>query len=300
MAVQKGSLEVFERHRPRLLGLCYRMLGSMDDAEDLVQEAYLRWHRADVRELRSPEAWLVSVTTRLAIDRLRRAAAERKSYPGNWLPEPVAADFGASPERAAEQGSDLSVAFMVLLERLGPEERAAFLLREVFDAEYGEIAEALEKSEPAVRQIVHRARTRVREGRTRFTAPPQVKERMLDRFLAAIRADDKDAVLALLAEGAVVMGDGGGKVAASPRPIHGAEQVAQLFITLQRKMPGLTHRVVRLNGEPAVVSEQGGRILGAMSIETDGERIVACYNVLNPDKLRRVREGGTAPSLRSG
>ena len=289
MEARPETLEVFERHRPRLFGLCYRMLGSVEDAEDLVQEAYLRWHQADVDGMRSPEAWLVAVTTRLAIDRLRRAAAERERYPGNWLPEPIATGPESSPERNAEQGSDLSLAFLLLLERLGPEERAAFLLREVFDTGYAEIADVLARSEAAVRQMVHRARTRVRGGRSRFTAPAEVKERMLERFLAALRADDKDALLALFAEDAVMVGDGGGKAPASPRPIEGAERIAHLLLTLARKAdPGTRYRMAELNGEPALVVEQQGRTVAAMALESDGERIVACYTVLNPDKLRRV------------
>ena len=255
------ALEVFERHRPRLFGLSYRMLGSVEDAEDLVQEAYVRWHQSDAGEVRSPEAWLVAVTTRMAIDR----------------------------QQATEQGSDLSVAFLLLLERLGPEERAAFLLREVFDTEYTEIARVLERSEPAVRQMVHRARTRLREGRARYTPPPGAKERLLERFVAALRSDDRDGLLALFADDAVLIGDGGGKAAASPRPIVGADRIAHLMLTVYRKSAGRrTQRLARLNGEPALVVEQDGRVVAALSLETDGERIVACYSVLNPDKLRRL------------
>lgn len=283
------ALEVFERHRPRLFGLSYRMLGSVEDAEDLVQEAYLRWHQSDAGEVRSPEAWLVAVTTRMAIDRLRRAAVERERYPGHWLPEPIATDPASLPEQATEQGSDLSVAFLLLLERLGPEERAAFLLREVFDTEYTEIARVLERSEPAVRQMVHRARTRLREGRARYTPPPGAKERLLERFVAALRSDDRDGLLALFADDAVLIGDGGGKAAASPRPIVGADRIAHLMLTVYRKSAGRrTQRLARLNGEPALVVEQDGRVVAALSLETDGERIVACYSVLNPDKLRRL------------
>lgn len=289
MEVRTQAVNVFERYRQRLFGLAYRMLGSVEDAEDLVQEAYLRWHQTDPGNLRSPEAWLVTVTTRLAIDRLRRAAAEREIYPGNWLPEPIATDPASAPDREAELGSDLSVAFLLILERLGPEERAAFLLREVFDTDYAEIAEALERSEPAVRQMVHRARGRIREGRARFQAPREAKERLLERFLNAIRADDKEALLSVFAEDAVMVGDGGGKAAASPRPIEGAERIAHLLLTAARKSrAGRRERVVELNGEPAVVIEQDGRPIAAMTFATDGERILACYSVLNPDKLRRL------------
>jgi RNA polymerase sigma-70 factor, ECF subfamily len=288
MEIQTEALELFERHRPRLFGLSYRMLGSVEDAEDLVQEAYLRWHQADIEEVRSPEAWLVAVTTRLAIDRLRRAAAERARYPGNWLPEPIAGEAW-SADRSAGQGSDLSLAFLLLLERLMPEERAAFLLRDVFDTDYAEIAEALDKSEAAVRQMVHRARTRVRQGRTRFTAPREVKERLLQRFLAAVHAGDKESLLALFTEDAVLVGDGGGKASASPRPIVGAERIAHLMLTVARKGGAVSRvQLTELNGEPSIVVERDGRVVSTMAIESDGERIVACYSVLNPDKLGRV------------
>jgi RNA polymerase sigma-70 factor, ECF subfamily len=165
-------------HRPRLLGLAYRMLGDMDEAEDVVQEAYLRWHQADRQAVRSSEAWLVTVVTRLAVDRLRRLNVERASYPGPWLPEPIATDLPAAPsapaapDRRAELSSDLSVALLVLLERLAPEERAAFLLREVFGTDYAQIARTLDRSQDAVRQMVHRARTRVHAGRHSRRDPP--------------------------------------------------------------------------------------------------------------------------------
>jgi RNA polymerase sigma-70 factor (ECF subfamily) len=284
------TLTVFEQSRARLFGLAYRMLGSVEDAEDLVQEAYLRWHQADREEVRTAEAWLVSVTTRLSIDRLRRLAVERGAYPGNWLPEPIATDPASAPEWAAEQTSDLSVAFLFLLERLGPEERAAFLLREVFDTGYDEIGMVLDKSEAAVRQLVHRARERVRQGRARFPAPPpRTKQRMLERFLAALRSDSKEDLLALFAEDAVLVGDGGGKVAAALQPLHGGRRIANLFWAAHRKGAGrYDHRIAWINGEPAVVTSDGGEAILVLAVETDGERILACYNVLNPDKLRRV------------
>ena len=165
----------FERHRSRLFGIAYRMLGTVEDAEDAVQETYLRWHDAPVDAVRSDEAWLVAVVTRLSIDRLRRAATEREAYVGRWLPEPIATAPTPPPDRKAELASDLSLAFLVLLERLAPEERAAFLLREVFDAGYDEIARVLERSEAACRQLVHRARERVRGDRARVSAPPDAQ-----------------------------------------------------------------------------------------------------------------------------
>src|SRR4051812_3044874 len=171
-----------ERYRTRLFGIAYRMLGDVQEAEDLVQETFLRWHQARHDDVVSAEGWLVAVVTRLAIDRLRRAETERLRYVGTWLPEPIATG-DVPPDHRSELASDLSMAFLVLLERLGPEERAAFLLREVFDAGYDEIARILDKTEPAVRQTVHRAKTRVREGRPRFAPPAEQQEALLRRFL---------------------------------------------------------------------------------------------------------------------
>ena len=214
-------IEDAERFRPRLFGIAYRMLGAVSDAEDLAQETLLRWQQADRAAVREPEAWLVSVVTRLAIDRLRRAATERALYPGPWLPEPIA-DERYAPDRTVELASDLSMAFLVLLERLAPEERAAFLLREVFDASYDEIARVLEKTPAAARQTVHRARERVRDDRARFTAPLDAKERLFSRFMNALQSDDKDELIAVLADDVTWTGDGGGKAPATRRVVHEA------------------------------------------------------------------------------
>src|SRR4051794_34047612 len=190
---------IFERHRARLFGIAYRMLGSVDDANDLTQETYLRWHRADLTAIDAPEGWLVAVMTRLAIDRSRHASVERRSYVGHWLPEPLSVSAPPPPDRSAELASDLSMAFLVLLERLAPEERAAFLLREVLGADYAEVARVLEKSEAACRQMVHRARTRVREERPRFPVVPDAKRELVERFLRALEVEDREGLLAVVA-----------------------------------------------------------------------------------------------------
>src|SRR5690242_3807721 len=221
--------------RPRLLGLAYRMLGDYDEAEDVVQEAYLRWHGADHGAIRSPEAWLVTVTTRLAVDQLRRAGKERAEYPGPWLPEPIAthpaqiASPAPAPNDGVELASDLSVALLVLLEQLRPEERAAFLLREVFDVGYDEIAQILERSQDAVRQMVHRARTRVHDGRPRVALPPGEHERLLERFVKAIVEDDAEGLIALLSPDVVLATDGGGRVRAALNRIVGPERVTKFI-----------------------------------------------------------------------
>jgi RNA polymerase sigma-70 factor, ECF subfamily len=284
-----GRAASFELHRARLFGIAYRMLGSVDDANDLVQETYLRWHRADIAEIRTPEAWLVAVTTRMSIDRLRHSAAERERYVGHWLPEP----FVAPPQpadRRAELASDLSMAFLVLLERLSPEERAAFLLREVFDADYAEIARVLERSEPACRQMVHRARERVRTERTRFPVAPETRERLVGRFLEALRSEDRESLLALVAPDATWTADGGGRVSAARRVITGGDRIVRMLLGIERKWGALVrYEIARINGEPAVLTLAGDQLFSTTSIDTDGERLTGFYRMLNPEKLRNVR-----------
>jgi RNA polymerase sigma-70 factor, ECF subfamily len=282
---------VFERARPRLFGMAYRMLGSVADAEDLVQETYLRWHEADREGVRTPEGWLMTVISRLSIDRLRRAAAERTSYVGEWLPEPVATEAWAVPDHGSEISSDLSMAFLVLLERLTPEERVAFLMRDVFASDYAEIARVVDKEVAACRQLVHRAREHVHAGRPRFAAPAESKERLLGGFLAALEAGDMDALVSLFSQDATWTSDGGGKAVAAGHVLVGAERIARFLLAIERKTRGLlTRRMERLNGEPALMAFSSGRVVFTTFIRTDGDRILAAYCVLNPDKLRHVGE----------
>lgn len=278
-----------ERYRPRLFGIAFRMLGDVQDAEDVVQDAMLRWQDAERGSIHQPEAWLVAVTTRLAIDRLRQAKTKRALYPGPWLPEPVAEER-LSPDYRAELVSDLSMAFLVLLERLAPEERAAFLLRDVFGCEYAEIATALGKSLAAARQTVHRARERVRADRPRFAAPPDAKERLLGRFIGALETGDKDALLTLFAEDAAWTSDGGGKVIAARRVLHGGRRIARMLAKLSAKFGHrFRYRLARLNGEPAVLEYVSGHVFAADFCEIEGDRVVAMYRVLNPEKLTHVQ-----------
>ncbi|HEX4382952.1 MAG TPA: RNA polymerase sigma factor SigJ [Myxococcales bacterium] len=289
-----GRDSAVEQLRPRLFGIAFRMLGDVQDAEDLVQEAMLRLQSS--REVQEPEAWLVSVVTRLSIDKLRKARTARASYPGPWLPEPVAEET-FSPGYRSELASDLSMAFLVLLERLAPEERAAFLLREVFGSGYGEIARVLEKSEAAARQIVHRARDRVRADRARFTAPHEVKERLLGGFITALTNGDKDALLGLFSKEMTWTADGGPKVRASRRVLMGAPLIARMLVKFGEKHAGqFTYRLVRLNGEPAVLERLSGGLFGVTFCETDGERLSAMYRVVNPDKLTHVISDGPKAS----
>ena len=278
----------FNRHRRRLQGIAYRMLGSKADAEDMVQETYVRWHQADVERVQTPEAWLVTAVTRLCIDRLRAARTEREAYVGPWLPEPLVSE-PEQPDRHAELASDLSVAFLVMLERLGPEERAAFLLHEVFDCEYPEIARILGKSEAACRQIVHRARERARQDRPRFQVSDYARQRLLERIMAAVRAQNHDALLALFANDATWTADGGGKAKAALKIVRGAEHIARFAIGVWRPyLARVTHHYVSINGEPGILVCVDGEPKSAMSIDTDGERILAIYAVLNPDKLKGI------------
>jgi RNA polymerase sigma-70 factor (ECF subfamily) len=275
----------FERLRGRLFGLAYRMLGSRADAEDVVQEAYLRWHQAPRSDIETPEGWLVTTTSRLAIDRLRRLKTEREAYTGPWLPEPIVA--APSPDRDLDLAADLSIAFLTMLERLAPEERAAFLLHDVFDIGYQEIASVVGRSEAACRQMVHRARERVRGERKRFEVTEEAREDVLRRFLAALEARDEQALLQLFAPDAIWTADGGGKTAASPRPIEGAERLAKLVVGLREKFWAANRvlEIAMVNGELGLRLRDGDRLTAAMSIETDGERIHAVYAVVNPEKL---------------
>jgi RNA polymerase sigma-70 factor (ECF subfamily) len=284
-----GGDAVFERLRGRLFGVAYRMTGTRADAEDVVQEAYLRWRRADTSGVRSPEAWLVHVATRLSIDRLRKASLERERYTGPWLPEPLFGSASRSPEERLELDSDLSTAFMVLLERLAPVERAAFLLHDVFDCGYPEIARILRKGEAACRQIVHRARERVRSDRRRFNAGEEERRRLIQKFTEAADTGDEATLLSLFAEDATLTSDGGGVVPAARKVIHGRGRIARLLLVLARKFRGrMAQTILTINGEPGLVTFLDGAPLTATSFETDGRRILALYNVLNPEKLRGV------------
>lgn len=290
------STSTFESHRRRLFGLAYRMLGSRGDAEDIVQEAYLRWHRVDFASVANAEAWLVATTTRLAIDRLRRLKTERDAYTGPWLPEPLLSET-QPPDRGVDLASDLSLAFLVLLERLAPEERAAFLLHDVFDCGYDDVARILAKSEPACRQMVSRARERVRRDQKRFEARPEEKEALLRRFMAAVEARDEQALLALFAPDAIWTADSGGRTPASPRPIVGGVNIARLVMGLTRTLMSYDLRIATINGEPGLHIFLNGRLSAAMAFGADGDRIAAVYAVLNPEKLAVTGDTPSPSSL---
>jgi len=293
---------LFQQHRQRLFGLAYRMLGTPSDAEDVLHDAWLRWHAQDTTALDDPEAWLVTVTTRIALDRLRRAKTERAHYTGPWLPEPLAEDIAPAdgsgvdtPDAALERDQTLTLSFLTLLERLGPDERAAFLLNEVFDYSHAETAAILGIAENACRQRVHRARLRLREDRPRFSVDAQAQQRLLQRFVAAMEQPTLDSLRALFAEDAVHISDGGGVVAATLHPLHGAERLAHLYqqIAHNIRLTPMRYVPVTLNGAPALLLFTGGELTTAVWIEVDDERIAVIHALRHPAKLARLREAVT-------
>jgi RNA polymerase sigma-70 factor (ECF subfamily) len=281
-------MDTSEELRPYLFAIAYRMLGSVAEAEDVVQEAFLRYHEAGV-EPDSPRAYLATVTTRLAIDELRSARVRREVYPGQWLPEPIVDDDAA---RHAETADSLSLAFLHLLEKLSPVERAVFLLREVFDYSYDEVARIVGKSPDNCRQILVRAHRHVDEGRRRFDVSREERDEVARRFLAAWEEGDTEALMEVLAPDATVYGDGGGKAPAMPMPLVGSERIAKALIGWGDKAheAGLVHRAALVNGDPGLVFEDaGGRVLWVAAFEIADGLVVAVRSILNPDKLAHIR-----------
>lgn len=283
------SQTLFDTHRPRLLALAYRLLGSRSDAEDVVQDTWLRWHRAGPDGILDPEAWLVTVATRLGLDRLRALRSERTRYPGPWLPEPLHVEDDAAPGPAErlQIEQDISFAFVWMLERLTPDERAVFLLRQAFDYDHARIAELLGLREDHCRQLAHRAQARLRDGRPRFEVDPAAHRRLLERFMHAARAGDRAGIAALLHDDACLVSDGGGKAKAALRPLAGADRIARLYWAVARRADGRTWALGRVNGEPAIVQRLDGRIVIVMVATHADGRIVDLLNVMNPDKLPR-------------
>ncbi len=279
------SDDAFARHRSLLFTVAYEMLGSAADAEDVVQETWLRWADVDQSVVRDPRAYLVRIVTRQALNRLRSVARRREDYVGEWLPEPLltSPDVGADVELA----ESLSIAMLTVLETLGPAERAVFVLREVFDTSYDEIAEAVGKSPAAVRQIAHRARDHVAARRPRTAVSPTEQQVAVDRFLAAIRHGDLQGLLDVLAPDVIVVADGGGLVATVRRPILGAERVAELLIGVSRSVDFVA-TAVWLNGSPAVRLDIGGQLDTAVSLAVENGRVTRIYAVRNPHKLARL------------
>lgn len=276
----------FEEHRPLLFHIAYRMLGTASDAEDVVQEAWLRWQRSDAADVRAPRAYLAQVVTRLAIDRLRELRRSREDYVGPWLPEPLVTEPGA--DAVAVRAETLRMGLLVLLERLGPVERAVFVLREAFDYDYAEIARIVGKTEPACRQILARARRHLAVDEPRFTDHAD-NDRVATQFLFAMASGDVSEVERLLAADAVLVTDSGGKVQAARNPIHGPSRIGRFLAGLLRKAPADVHgRPVRVNGAPGAILFVGSHLYGALSVEAAGGQVRAVDSVRNPEKLTRL------------
>jgi RNA polymerase sigma-70 factor, ECF subfamily len=284
-----AHMDIFEELRPQLFSLAYRMLGTRADAEDIVQDAYLRWQNADREHVQSARSYLHAVVARLSLDALKSARHKRESYVGTWLPEPVAQM--PSPAAGVEMADSLSMAFLHVLESLSPGERVAFLLREVFGAEYAEVAGVLETSEANARQLVTRSRAQMREKRPRFTVDPERHQAVLREFVTACANDNKTALMNLLRGDAVLYSDGGGRAAAALNPIFGSEKVARFFLGVRDKQPaGLRVEAASVGGVPALVFVTSAGADSLLTLDLDDEgRIRSLYVVRNPDKLGAYR-----------
>lgn len=285
-----SALAVFSEHRPTLFGIAYRMLGSVTDAEDVLQDAWLAWSAVNADQVREPRAYLARTVTNLALNRLSSAAARRESYVGPWLPEPLVA-AGDDAASGAEVAEDVSLAMLVVLETLSPLERAVFVLSEVFGYSYGEIATMLDRSEAAVRQVGHRARSHVQARRPRYDAPADVRRRVTSEFLAACLGGDLNTMMELLAPDVTAWTDGGGKIRAALRPLHGAERVARWFVGVLAKLPpDIRAYPVLVNGQPGVLATSAGTPDNVSMVDLDASgRITAIRLIRNPDKLRHIR-----------
>jgi RNA polymerase sigma-70 factor (TIGR02957 family) len=286
--------DLLEELRPAAFAIAYRMLGSVAEAEDVVQEALLRLHGAleGGERIESPRAYVSTIATRLSIDVLRSARVRREKYVGDWLPEPLVTDPSVDPARHAEMSDSLSLAFLVLLESLSPEQRAAFLLHDVFGYGYGDVADVVGKSEDNARQLAARARRHIDEGRPRFEASREQRDELALRFFAAAREGDVEALESLLAKDVVLHGDGGGKVPALGRAVHGASRVARTLSAWSRqgaRIPGISFRFAYVNGQPGLMSHDGdGNVINVMALDIADGQVSAIRSIVNPEKLAHL------------
>jgi RNA polymerase sigma-70 factor (ECF subfamily) len=281
--------DIYTKNRALLFGIAYRMLGSVAEAEDLVQETFVRWQRQDAPTIKSPKAWLVATLTRLGIDQLRSARRRREEYVGVWLPEPLVDSSAPAPDEEAALGDSLGMAFLFMLETLGPVERAVFLLREAFDYDYAEIAQIVGKSEAACRQMVSRAKNRFAQREPVKTAPSPKAEKIVKRFMNACATGSVSDLLAVLTDDAVLYADGGGRVRSVLRPIHSADHISRFFAGIHRRFPGSTPVAIsRVNGEIGTVMRRADGHLSVSAFAFEGDRIRAIYTVSNPEKLRHL------------
>ncbi|MEM7761788.1 MAG: RNA polymerase sigma-70 factor [Cyanobacteria bacterium P01_A01_bin.40] len=286
-------LEEFNQHRSLLFAIAYRMLGSVMDAEDMVQETFLRWQQTSRQNVKSVKAYLTKITTRLCIDRLRSAQVRREQYVGSWLPEPIVTKLATEPAKTVELADSLKIAFLVLLEQLSPLERAVFLLREAFGYEYSEISQIVEKKPANCRQIARRARKHLADRRSsRFPTSLQQQELLTSKFIAASQQGDLQGLLDLLVENITLWNDGGGKVQACLKPLHGAAKVAGFLRAIYRRSQklGLKYELelVWVNGQPGVIYTSNGKLENVVAIDIVNDRIHSLYFIRNPDKLKQV------------
>jgi RNA polymerase sigma-70 factor (ECF subfamily) len=291
-------LAAFDQYRSLLFSVAYRMLGRVTDAEDMLQETFIRWQQASDEEVRSPRAYLVTIVSRLCLNHLQSARVQREQYVGEWLPEPLVTGSGSDPLGIIRLDESLSMAFLVLLERLTPIERAVFILREVFEYEYSEIAAVLGQSETNCRQILRRARQHITAMRPRFKASAQKHSDLLERFRRAIGTGDMDGLLALLSKDVVLHSDGGGRSIAVPNQIHGADNVARGILGgIMKLLPkNLMPRVAEINGQAGMVTYLNGKPFSVLTLETSEGRIQAIYVVSNPEKLSHLPDLSATPS----
>ncbi|WP_038167201.1 sigma-70 family RNA polymerase sigma factor [Verrucomicrobium sp. BvORR106] len=289
-------VDAFESHRSLLTGVAYRMLGSVSDAEDMVQEAWLRWRGVDVATVNAPRSWLLTVVSRLCLDRLKSAQVQREQYFGTWLPEPLVGSV--EPQQAAQVDESVSIALLLVLEKLSPVERAGFLLHEVFGHTFDEIGEILGKPAVNCRKLVSRARERVRADKPRFTATRGEHEELLKRFLNACRVGEIEPLMNLLGEDAALHSDGGGKAQAVATVLHGRDKIARFFAGIMRGSEagesGYGVRETTFNGAPGVLLFSGGKLVTAMTVEVRDGKIAAIFAHRNPDKLKWFSESDGA------
>ena len=282
----------FDQHRSALFGLAYRMLGSVMDAEDILQEAFIRWQNAPKADIESPRAYLTTIVTRLCVDQLRLAYVQREEYVGAWLPEPLVQSSDYDPARLIELNESISTAFLVLLESLSPLDRAVFLLHEVFNYTFAEIGKIVDRTPADCRQIGHRARQRLMEGRPRFDVETETVEEIVEQFLQACIGDNLEALLALLAPDVVVTTDSGGKVSAVRNTLIGLDTVARLMLGVFRKWsPPMHFHIATINGQSALIGCIDEQPLCATTFDVRGGKIHAIYQMLNPDKLKGLTYG---------
>lgn len=287
--------QLFNQHRDYLFSIAYRMLGSAMDAEDMVQDTFFRWEKATQEEIDSPKAYLASIVTRLCIDYLRSARVQRESYLGPWLPEPILTEQAPDASEALDLSESISMAFLVLLESLSPTERAVFLLREVFNYSYAEVAKMVNKTEGNCRQMIRRARQHIEAGRPRYTVSPEAQQALTMQFTEACVSGDLASLMTMLADDVSLWSDGGGKAIAATRPLHGPEKVAQFLMGIARKAPpNTTTQFAHANGQPSIIIYIESQPTAVMTIEIgyakDGKTpvVTALRNILNPDKLHRI------------